>query len=149
MERPTVVGARPETPAEEARRKWFEKGVQASPDTLEAAARQLIGLATTLLGVLLGVLSLAGDPPPDYLSRPEVQGLGVAVVTLLLLCLLAALLVVLPRRWEAASGDPALQEEVFRRLLGHKSRALTAAALAFWLAAAGVGGVVVVALSCF
>ncbi len=146
MTKPIVISQRDETPAEAAQRAWFEKQALAAPDNLEAAARQLITLGTSLLGVLFGVLSIAGDPLPSYLAMPVVRGLGMAVVVLLLVSLWAALFVVLPRRGEAASGVPASQAEVFQRLLRRKSRALTIAVWAFGLALVCLGAVLVIAL---
>ncbi len=141
-----LVGVREETPAEAARRKWFEKQVLASPDNLEAAARLLVGLVTGLLGLLLGVLTVASDPLPGYLRLPSVRALGVAAVVLLLLGLLAALVVVLPRRVVAASTRPESQAAAFERLLRRKATALAVATAAFGLGLAALGAVLVLAL---
>lgn len=141
-----VVGVREETPAEAAQREWFEKQVLAAPDNLEAAARLLIGLVTGLLGVLFGVLTVASDKPPAYLSLPVVRQLGVVTVAFLLLGLLAALVVVLPRRVVAASTRPESQSAAFNQLLRRKSYALTVATVAFGLGLVALGSVLVLAL---
>jgi hypothetical protein len=142
----TVIGIREETPREAAQREWFEKQVLSAPDNLEAAARQLITLATALLSVLFGVLAVTNDPLPRYLALPLVRAIGIGVVLLLLLSVCAALLVVYPRRWEAASGKPESQENVFGRLLHWKGRALAVGAIAFAAGVTGLGAVLVMAL---
>jgi len=141
-----VLGIRKETPAEAARREWFEKQVLVSPDNLEAAARLLIGLVTGLLGVLFGVLTLEAEKLPEYLRFYVVRGLGITTVVALLSSLLAALVVVLPKRWVSSSSRPASQMAVFERLLRRKSRALTVAVVLFGLGLAALGTVLVMAL---
>ena len=106
MPKYTVVGIREETPAEAARREWFEKQALAAPDNLEAAARQIIGLVTALLGVLFGVLALSSGNLPAYMDFLPARILAVGVVVLLLAALGSALFVVLPFKREAASGKP-------------------------------------------
>ena len=141
-----VVSIREETPAEAAQRKWFEKQVLAAPDNLEAAARQIIGLVTGLLGVLFGVLAVASDPLPAYLSSPGIRGAGVASVVLLLLGLVTALIVVLPSRITVSSAKPEDQAAAFNQLLQHKSRALRVAVIAFALGLIALGVALVLAL---
>lgn len=141
-----VVSIREETPAEAELRKWFAQQVTASPANLEEAARQIIGLVTALLGVLFGVVALTEDKLPAYLQLPVVRWLSVAAVALWLLALLAALGVVLPRRWTANPAQPASQAEAFDQILRLKSAALTAAAITFWLGVSALGGVLVVAI---
>ncbi len=133
--------SREETSAEKAEREWFEKQALASPDNLEAAARLLIGLATGLLGVLFGVLTLKGGPLPAYLQSPLVRGLGIGTVAAVLFGLLAALAVVMPDLYRVSSQRPDQQHQTFQRLLGRKSRALT-------LGVSGFGvGIVLLALT--
>jgi hypothetical protein len=146
MAKVQVVGIRKETSAEAAQRAWFEQQVLAAPDQLEAAARLLIGLVTTLLGLLFGVLTIADDPLPAYLGLPLVRGLGIAVVVLLLVSLLLALIVVLPQRMQAASGMPASQQTAFKTMLRRKARALFSAAVVFGLGVLALGAILILAL---
>jgi hypothetical protein len=66
-----VVSSRPETPAEQTLDEWFQRQVLSSPETFEVAARQLITLVTTLLGVW--VFGRADDPLPKYLALPIIR----------------------------------------------------------------------------
>jgi hypothetical protein len=118
----------------------------ASPDTLEAAARTVLGLITGLLGVLFAVLAVASDPLPGYLRLPLVRGLGVVTVTALLVALVGALSVVLPRRVRVASARPDEQADAFQRLLARKSRWLAVAVIAFGLGLVALGASLIVAL---
>jgi len=146
MAKKTLIGVRLENPAEAALREWFEKQALASPANLEEAARLLIGLITGLYGLLFTVLAVAGDPLPGYLKLPLVKGLGVLSVILLMVCLLAALDVVLPRPWQAASGLPASQKAAFEKIVRRKAAALKIAVYAFALGAALLGAVLAAAL---
>lgn len=146
MAKAQVVEVREERPQEKALSEWFEKQVLASPDTLEAAARTILGLVTALLGVLFGVLAVAEEPLPSYLALPMVRGLGVGSVAALLVALLGALGVVLPRHVQVASARLDQQAEEFQRLLARKSRWLTVAVVAFGLGLAALGAVLIVAL---
>jgi hypothetical protein len=142
-----LLEARPETLAETAQRQWFEKQALAAPDNLEAAARLLIGLATTLLGLLFGVLAVAETPIPSYVRLPVVRGLGIGIVLLLVAGLFAALDVILPWRSAASSTSPPSQQAAFERLLRRKSLALSIAVLAFGAAIFFIGVILVIALA--
>lgn len=146
MAKKTVIGVRLENPAEAALREWFEKQALASPANLEEAARLLIGLITGLYGLLFSVLAVAGDPLPGYLKLPPVKILGVLSVILLMVCLLAALDVVLPRPWQASSGLPASQKAEFERIVQRKAQALKLAVYAFAVGAALLGAALAAAL---
>ena len=137
---------RRETPEERTLRRRFAEQALASPDTLEAAARAILGLVTALLTVLFGVLAVASDPLPSYLRLPLVRGLGVGAVGALLVALVASLGVVLPRRIKIASARPDRQAEAFRDLVARKSRWLTVAVIAFGLGLVALGAVLIVAL---
>lgn len=141
-----VVDVREETEEEKVLDDWFAKQAMASLDTLEAAARSILGLITALLGVLFGVLAVASDPLPGYLRIPLVRGLGVISVAALLAALFGALQVVLPRRVELSSARPDQQAQAFQDLLGHKSYWLRVAAVAFGLGLAALGLTLIVAL---
>lgn len=138
---------REETSEEKAVREWFEKQALASPDNLESAARLLIGLATGLLGVLFGVLTLKGGPLPAYLQSPTVRGLGIGTVLAVLFGLLSALAVVMPELYRVSSHRPDEQQAAFQKLLGRKSRFLTLGVVGFGLGIALLGITLVAALT--
>jgi hypothetical protein len=146
MTEPRVTEIHEETPQEEALRRWFEKQARKSPDTLEAAARTILGLVTALLGTLFGVLAVADDPLPVYFALPAVRWLGVGTVAALLLALIAALGVLLPEEMRVASARPDQQARAFRELLSRKSRWLTVAVIAFGLGLAALAAILIVAL---
>ena len=146
MARARGVDIHEETPQERALYEWFEKQALASPDTLEAAARTILGLVTALLGVLFGVLAVTADPLPAYFDLPLVRCLGVVSVVALLVALIGALGVVLPLRVKVASGRLDQQARAFRELMARKSRWLTLAVIAFGLGLVALGTVLIVAL---
>ncbi|MCI0477310.1 MAG: hypothetical protein L0Y55_13760 [Anaerolineales bacterium] len=131
MAKYVVENIRAETPAEKALDEWFQKQSLASPDTLEEAARLIIGLVTGLLGALFGVLTVASNPLPKYLSDPVVRTLGIVDVAFLLFALIASLAVVLPRRWTFNPAQPASELATFEKILNRKSSALLVATIAF------------------
>jgi hypothetical protein len=146
MAKPRVVEQRVETPEEKALGEWFAKQALASPDTIEAAARAIIGLVTALLGVLFGVLTVAGKELPDYMWLPWVRPLGVIVVLGLLAALVCALVVVLPRRVVVSPHRPGEQAKAFQEILARKSKWLTATVVAFGVGLVALGAVLIVAL---
>lgn len=146
MSKVRVVGVREETPEEKALDEWFEKQALASPDTLEAGARTVLGLVAGLLGVLFGVLAVASDPLPAYLRLPAVRWLGVGTVVALLVALVGALGVMLPRRIRVSSARPDRQAAAFQKMLARKSRWLTLTVIAFGLGLVALGTTLIVAL---
>jgi hypothetical protein len=146
MPKPVVTAIREETPVEQATREWFEKQSLASPDSLNEAARQIITVVTTLLGILLGILALASHPLPTYLRLPVIRGLGIGVVVLLLLSLAVALIVTHPLRWQVNPNRPVEQIRTFQRILRIKSIGLGIAATLFWLGLVGLGSVIIIAI---
>lgn len=143
---PKVVGIRMENDDEKRMRGWFEAQRFESMKNLEDAARLLIGLVTGLLGALFGVLTVSAETLPAYLSYPVVKGFGVLAVALWLLSLLCGLVVVMPRKWQADSGKPDSQTEVFRQMLAFKSRWLRDSVMLFAGAVISLGAVLVTAL---
>ena len=141
-----VVNTRVETEFEEQQRKWFEQQVIGSPAALDEAARLIIGLVTGLLGVLFGVLAISKEPLPIYLRVPAIRAMGAGAVVLLLLALVVALAVVLPRRWTFKPAKPESQTATFEQLRAYKERALSIAVVAFGLGIAILGVVLVAAL---
>ncbi len=146
MARYRVVGIREATAEEKAQEDWFVQQVLESPTRLEEAARLLIGLVTGLLTVLFGVLAIDKDPLPVYLRAPLVRELGALAVLALLLGLVAALVVILPRDWKFNPAELSTQTATFQNMVRSKSRALTVATVAFALGIAVLASVLVMAL---
>jgi hypothetical protein len=144
---PKVLSIREETSEEKKLREWFETQALESPKNLEEAARLLIGLVTGLLGALFGVLTVSAETLPAYLSLSAVKWCGILAVVLWLLSLLCALVVVTPRRWQSDAGVPETQSEVFKAMLGYKSRWLRASVVLFGGAVMALGVVLVMALA--
>ena len=147
MAKARLVEQHAETERERALADWFAKQALGSLDTLDAAARTFLSLITGLLGLLLGVLSLSGDPLPSYLWNTPVRTLGAAAVVALLAALGGALVALLPRRLSLSSHRPDLQERAFDDLLAHKSRWLKRTVIAFGVGLALLGVILIVALS--
>jgi uncharacterized integral membrane protein len=143
-----VVGQRLETEREAERRRWFEKVELESPEALASAARTLLSLITALLSVLFAVLAVAGNPLPAYLQLPGIRASGVVVVMALLVSLVGALQVVLPRPIRVRRARLDEQRDAFAALLAHKSDWLTLAVWAFGVALVALGAVLMVGLLC-
>ncbi len=141
-----VVDIRPPTPEEDRLAAWLAEQELRSPERLEAAARQVVGLVTGLVGLLLGVVVVTEPPLPAYLSQPLVRGLAVAGIVFLLLALLAGMGVLWPRRGAMAAHDPAAQREAFQALLRHKARWLGVALAYFSLGVVVLAAVLVLAV---
>jgi hypothetical protein len=146
MTKYVVENIREELPAEKAVHDWFQTQSLASPDSLEQAARLIIGLVTGLLGALFGVLTVASTPLPAYLHEPTIRWLGAIAVALFLVSLLASLAVVFPRRWTFNPAQPATQVAVFQKILEHKSSALLVATIAFGAGIVALAVVLVIVL---
>jgi hypothetical protein len=142
-----LVGIHEETPTEAALAEWFAKQSLASLDTLEAAARTILGLVTALIGALFGVLTVASDKLPAYLGYVTVRVLGVVSVVGLMTALIGALGVLLPSEVQVSSHRPDEQAQAFEKLCEHKSRWLKAAVIAFGVGVDALGLVLIVALS--
>ena len=83
-ERPKIYPGTPETPRELALGQWWAEQELKSPANLEAAARQIITLVTSLLGLLLAILAVAEDPLPAYLASGGLRlAGGLAILALL------------------------------------------------------------------
>ena len=102
-----------------------------SLDALEAAARQVTGLATTLLGLFFGVLAFKDDPA--YLHRAGVQIFAALSLGALLAALFFALAVAWPERQRLSAHDLSGMRQYLDDLLKRKSRYLTWTLAAFWL----------------
>ena len=132
---------RPETGREAALREWMVKQELASVDNLEAAARQIIQLVTAFYSVIFGVLALSDAAPASALLAPLAVALGAGSTLALLVALIAALIVVMPRKGSAPAARPDEERRLFNELLARKSTSLD---LAIW--AFGVGLVLFAAL---
>lgn len=141
-----VVGTRPATPQEEALADWFTQQHFKSPDTLDAAARQIVTLVTALLGLLFTILSVAADPLPTFMQWPLVLGLGALTVILLLLALLLALCVLRPSRVQVSSHKLEEQRQAFTHLVERKAGRLTAAYVFFFSGLLALGAILVIAI---
>jgi hypothetical protein len=122
---------RDETDEERLLREEMARWALASPDRIESAAREIVGLVTALYTVLFGVLALAGDPLPAYMKLAAVRWLGAFAALALGLTLASALVVVMPARYEYASASLTQQKQVFDRILQRKSGWLTTALICF------------------
>lgn len=80
---------------------------------------------------------------PAYLARPSVQGLGLVAVLAYLVALLAALVVIVPRRHPYASASITQQREVFAAIVNRKRWALVLAVWAFGIASVAFAGLFV------
>ncbi len=126
-----AVESAPLSPADERLVGYFRDLEQKSLETLEGAARQLITLVTTLLGLFFGVLAFKDNPA--YLALPAVRALGGLSAGLYVLALFLALDVVMPRRLEVPLADLTRMRRLLRGLFDRKSRSLLWAQVAFAL----------------
>lgn len=102
----------------------FFAGVRRSSlEALEAGARQLIGLVTTLLGLFFGVLAFKDEPA--YLASPMIKMIGTFSAMGYIAALFTALAVVLPRELNVPRYDLTAMRELLGDLYKHKSRFLS------------------------
>jgi len=126
-----VVSSAPLSPADEQLVAYFQGLEQKSLDMLESAARQLITLVTTLLGLFFGVLAFKDNP--RYLACPAVCILGSLAAGFYVLTLFLALDVVIPRRLEVSLANLTRMRRLLHGLFDRKSRSLQWAQVAFAL----------------
>jgi hypothetical protein len=141
-----TLPTRPERPEEAVLHGWFAEQRLKSADNLETAARQIITLCTTLLGLLLGLMALAGVHTPAYMHWSGVRWLSGAGVILLLVALLAGLSVVLPWQTAVNLSDPNDMAQTWARLLAQKSQGLWLALITFALAMFCLALIILIAL---
>lgn len=123
---------------------YFKDLERASLETVEKAARQLITLVTSLLGLFFGVLAFG--EAPAYLTSPTLRLLAASVAALYVLTLFLALHVVMPQRIDLPTADLTAMRAILHRLLDRKSRSLLAAQVAFALATLGLLGLILMLL---
>jgi len=134
----------PETDAERELREWFERQERGNIERLEAGAQTLIQLVTGLYGVLFAVLALSSQPA--YLQPPVVQWAGTLSMGAFFASLLAAMLVVLPRRTSYQQDNLTEMQQAYQRLLRRKASLLRMAHLVFLLGTAGLVAVILAIL---
>ena len=141
-----VTEVQPVPPDVDELAKWFAQQHLKSPETLDAAARQIITLVTTLLALLFTVLTVASQPLPPYFQLRAVSSLGVLSVIFLLAALLLALLTLRPQRIQVSSHNPEEQRRAFAALVERKSGRLTAAYAFFFCGLLALGILLIVAI---
>ena len=146
MSESQVTGVRALTPEEERLADWLAEQHLKSPDRLEAAARQIVGLVTGLVGLLVGVAAVTEQPLPPYMAWPCLRWLMVASLVLLLVSLAAGMVVLWPRRVVYSPHKMAEQRAVFEGILRRKARALGVAIVCFALGIALLAAVLALAV---
>ena len=126
-----------QTAAETALDDWFQKQRLASVDNLETAARQIIGLSSTILTVLLGLMALTEETLPSYMAKPSIQWISWIGLIGLAAGLACALMVVYPRPIHT-TNSPEDQQNDFDALLAFKSRWLGRSVIGFGLGMASL-----------
>lgn len=118
---------------EEELLSFFASIKKDSLQTLEEAARQLIGLVTTLLGVFFGVLAISGDSSATLVST-DVKIVGAISLVAYMLALWFALEVVMPRRLEVPAQNLTAMRSLLAELFERKSSSLFRAQTSFTVA---------------
>jgi len=122
----------PLSAADERLERLFDEMEAASLKTLEEAARQIITLATALLGAFFGLLAL--EEAPKYLGFLEIKVIGAGTLTAFFVALLCALLAVSPRRYEYPRASLTAKRAILNEMLARKHRLVR---LASWMFALG------------
>lgn len=135
-----TVEVSPLSEADQGLLTYFKDLEKTSLETIDKAARQVITLVTTLMGLFFGVLAL-GDAPA-YLTHSGIRVLGALTTIFYMAALLLALDVVMPRRVDLPTTDLTAMRALLRRLLDRKSRSLLAAQIAFAMATLGLLGLI-------
>lgn len=129
-----VLQGEASTATDEELLKWFAAQQIKSVDHVEAGARQIIALCSTLLTILFGLVALTGSAPPIYTQRALFQWLSLVGVVGLFLALFCALMVVIPSTYRVAINDPDALEARFGEILQHKTGGLNLAVVSFTIA---------------
>ena len=108
---------------------YFKDLEQKSLESIESAARQIISLVTTLLGLFFGILAFKDNP--SYLAIEAVKICGILSAGLYIMALFFALDVVMPRRIDIPSADLAAMQQLLISLFNRKNRALLFAQITF------------------
>jgi hypothetical protein len=140
------VEGRPLLPDERKLLAFFDTLEQASLKNLEDAARQIIGLATALLTLAVGLLALGGEPVTPLLASWPVLAAGGVTLVALLLALIASLDVVLPAAYRYRAASLADRRAVYDRMLARKGDGLRAAIFFFGAAMLGLAALIALLL---
>jgi hypothetical protein len=119
----------PLTKADEDLLAYFKDLEQKSLESIEGAARQIINLVTTLLGLFFGVLAFKDDP--SYLALNSIKVSGVLSAGSYITALFLALDVVMPRRIDIPTADLVAMRQLLLKLFDRKNRSLLWAQIAF------------------
>jgi hypothetical protein len=123
---------------------FFEELKRNSLDTLEAAARQIIGLVTTLLGLFFGILAFKDNP--EFLQHASVRLCGAFSAVGFVAALFLALNVVMPRAWQVPEYNLTKMRKFLRCLLRRKSASLKLAQIAFGAGTLFMLGIILILL---
>lgn len=136
----------PESPESAALGAWWQEQWLKSIDQMEATARELIALASALIGLLVGLMALTENPLPTYMKSLPLRGLMVVGVLCLLVALGCGLAVLWPRRWVDAPHRPDIQQANWQKLVQQKQVWLMGSGAAFGLGLFCLGAAVMVAV---
>jgi hypothetical protein len=131
MPKPKVEYAEsaPLSKADEDLLEYFKSLERNSLDAIDGAARQIVSLVTTLLGLFFGILAFKDNP--SYLALEAVKLTGALSAVLFIVALFFALDVVMPRSFDVPSADLAAMQKLLLDLFNQKSRSLLWAQIAF------------------
>jgi hypothetical protein len=134
----------PLTKADEDLLEYFKNLERSSLDTIDGAARQIISLVTTLLGLFFGVLAFKDNP--TYLAMNLIKILGGLSAVVYIVALFFALDVVMPRSFNVPSADLAAMQKLLLDLFSQKSRSLLWSQIAFGAGTLGLLAVILLLL---
>ena len=97
---------------------------ESSLDAIESGAREIVLLVTTLLGAMAGLL--ASGTLPGYILTPDVRILAALAAISFFVSVMAAIQVLLPRRYEHGN-DLVRMRELLREIPRRKERLLKTA----------------------
>ena len=125
------VESSPLSPEDERLDKLFDEMESGSLKTLEDAARQIITLATTLLGAFFGLLAF--KDAPAYLGFVEVKLIGAGALLAFFVALYYALMAVSPKRYKYSRASLTEKRNILGQMLERKRSAVNTAAWTFGL----------------
>ena len=132
-EKEIFVDAEQLSPDDERLDKLFDEMEQGSLKTLEEAAKQIITLSTTLLGVFFGLLAF--KDAPAYLGFLEIKIIGAGVLLAFLIALFFALNAVLPKQYDFSRANLTEKRKILGDMFQHKHRTVNRASCAFGIGA--------------
>ena len=135
------VEAGPLDEADKELHEFFQNVQKDSLKTLEEAARQMIGLSTTLLGLYFGVLAF--QDVPGFWGETGIKLLGAFSAGAFLAGLFFALDVIMPREIAIPTADLTRMRALLEKLYKRKSRSLQWAQYAFGCGALYLLGMII------